>query len=55
MTTYVLTIAVTSDDDEMAQMVAVAYADQAEELAGLPTLEGPEVHTFIADPLKVTP
>jgi hypothetical protein len=55
MSTYVFTIAVTSDDDEMAQLVAVAYADQAEELAALPAMDGAAVHTFIADPVKVTP
>lgn len=56
MGTYVVTIAVTSNDDELAQMVAGAYADQAEELAALPAADDtPDVHTFIADPLKVTP
>lgn len=52
MSTYVVTVAVTSDEDTLALALATSVADFAETIADAG--DGP-AHTFIGDPVRVTP
>lgn len=48
-----VSIVVNSDDDDLAERMAKAFGDQAEELAGLPAAEETPVDVWISDPVQV--
>lgn len=52
MSTYLVSVCVTADDDDLAREVAKSVADFAADLVEFG--EG-HVDTFIADPVRVTP